>query len=195
VNDGEEKMKGRRRNEALDAAVAVARELGLPVRAPVVLRESSSVIVLLAPGGPVARVAGLTAAVRDNRAHRTRELAVARRLAAVGAPVVAPYEPAGPHEHAGQLVTLWQEAATEPAPASDEIGTSLRACHAALCDYSGELPPLRALLDEALAVLDRSTLDRGDRALVRDGMAGVAAEGVGRTRLARRLDWLRSQLG
>jgi Phosphotransferase enzyme family len=176
VNDGEEKMKGRRRNEALDAAVAVARELGLPVREPVVLRESSSVIVLLAPGGPVARVAGLTAAVRDNRAHRTRELAVARRLAAAGAPVVAPYEPAGPHEHGGQLLTLWQKAATEPAPTADEIGASLRACHTALRTYEGELPPLRALLDEAVAVLGRSVLEAGDRALVRDGLAAVAGE-------------------
>jgi hypothetical protein len=52
-------------------------------------------------------VAGLTAAVRNNRAHRTREVAVARALAAAGAPVVAPFAPAGPHEHDGRLITLW----------------------------------------------------------------------------------------
>ena len=159
---------------AVTSAVAVAERLGVPVRDPAVLRESSSVIVLLAPGGPVARVAGLTAAVRDNRAHRTREVAVARALAAAGAPVVAPFAPAGPHEHDGRLITLWALAPGGLAEDGAAIGATLRACHAALRAYGGPLPPLRRLLDEAASVLARGALGRADAALVRDGLAAAS---------------------
>jgi len=159
---------------AVTSAVTVAERLGVPVRDPAVLRESSSVIVLLAPGGPVARVAGLTAVVRDNRAHRTREVAVARALAAAGAPVVAPFAPAGPHEHDGRLITLWALAPGGLAEDGAAIGATLRACHAALRAYGGPLPPLRTLLDEAASVLARGALGRADAALVRDGLAAAS---------------------
>ena len=161
---------------AVAAAAGAARRLGVPVRDPAVLRESSSVIVLLAPGGPVARVAGLTAAVRDNRAHRTREVDVARALAAAGAPVVAPFEPAGPHEQDGRLVTLWELAPGGPEPDGVAIGTALRACHVALRGYRRALPPLGSLLDEAIAVLERGVLEPADAELVRDGLAAVSEE-------------------
>ena len=157
-------------------AVDLARGLGLRVQDPVVLSERSSVMVRLAPGGPVARVAGLTAGVRDDLTYRTREVALARHLAAAGAPVIAPYEPAGPHERDGLIVTLWEEGADAPAPDGPELGETLRACHAALADYAGELPPLRALFEEAAEIADRGDLDAGERAVVRDGLDRVADE-------------------
>src|SRR5256885_16615016 len=155
-------MKDQRRT-VLEAAVEVARRLGIPVEEPAVLRESSSVIVALAPGGPVARVAGLTASVRDNRAHRTREVEVGRFLRDVGwirshyatklgppLPIVAPYEPAGPHEHAGQLVTLWELAPAGLEEDPSAIGPSLRWCHEALDDYGDRLPQLTTPVVQAL---------------------------------------------
>jgi hypothetical protein len=49
---------------AVTSAVAVAERLGVPVREPAVLRESSSVIVLLAPGGLEADGAAIGRALR-----------------------------------------------------------------------------------------------------------------------------------
>jgi hypothetical protein len=180
-------MKDQRRT-ALQAAVEVARRLGIPVEDPGVLRESSSVIVALAPAGPVARVAGLTAAVRDNRAHRTREVEVARFLTDVGRlrsdiatqlgprPVVAPFEPAGPHEYAGHLVTLWERAPSGLEEHPEAIGSSLRWCHEALRSYPSELPSLSTLFDEAVRVLDHGALDVSDKRLVHDGLAAAAKQ-------------------
>jgi hypothetical protein len=137
-----------------------------------VLAARSNVIVLLAPGGPVARVGGLTATVRDVREHFAREVDVARFLHAAGAPVVAPHEPAGPHERDGRALTLWELVPDGPPPGGAELGAALRACHEALRGYRGTLPPLHALLDEA-AVVARRALDGEDRALVVDGLARV----------------------
>ena len=103
----------------------------------------------LAPG-LVARVSGLVAEVRDVRAHFEREVAVARHLR--GGPVVEPHEPAGPHEVDGRAVTLWEEVPPGPAPGGAEIGRALRTCHDRLRTFAGELPPLRALLEEAAAM-------------------------------------------
>jgi hypothetical protein len=151
----------------------VAREAGLPVDRPRVLADRSNTMVLLAPGGPVARVGGLTARVRDVRHHFARELDVARFLAAGSAPAVRPAEPAGPHERDGRVVTFWELVPDGPEPGGAELGAALRACHEALRAYRGELPPLRSLLDEAAEVA-RMALHGDDRALVVDGLARVS---------------------
>jgi hypothetical protein len=83
-------------SESVDAAVWAASLAGIEGSQARVLYVGSSVIIDLGPGGVVARVGGLTAAVRDVAAHHEREVAVARWLAAVEAPVVEPWEPAGP---------------------------------------------------------------------------------------------------
>jgi hypothetical protein len=131
-------------------------------------------MVLLAPGGPVARVGGLTARVRDVGEHFAREVELARFLAAAGAPAVPPAEPAGPHERDGRVLTLWELVPDGPEPGGAELGAALRACHEALRGYRAELLPLRALLDEAAEVA-RMALDGEDRRLVVDGLARVAA--------------------
>src|SRR3954452_5094895 len=153
--------------DAVDAAVAVARELGLRVDAPRVLADRSNTMVLLAPGGPVARLGGLTARVRDVREHFGREVDIARHLAAAGAPALRPVEPAGPHELEGRVLTFWALVPDGPEPHGPALGAALRACHEALRDYPAELPPLRALLDEAGEVA-RLALYGDDRALVLD---------------------------
>lgn len=128
--------------------------------------------MLLAPGGPVARIGGLTTRVRDVREHFAREVDLARFLAAAGAPAVRPAEPAGPHERDGMVITFWELVPDGPEPGGPQLGAALRECHEALHDYRGALPPLRALLDEAAEVA-RMALDGDDRALVVDGLARV----------------------
>jgi hypothetical protein len=156
-------------------AAAVAREAGLAVAAPRVLADRSNTMVLLAPGGPVARVGGLTARVRDVREHFGRELDLARFLAAAGAPAVRPVEPAGPHERDGRVVTFWELVPSGREAGGTELGAALRACHEVLRGYRAELPPLRALLDEAGQVA-RLALAGEDRRLVLHRLARVIEE-------------------
>ena len=108
----------------------------------------------------------------------TSAVAVAERL---GAPVVAPFAPAGPHEHDGRLITLWALAPGGLAEDGAAIGATLRACHAALRAYGG--PPLPELFVRA----------RGLQVVARSGLS--AAAGDARARLPARLAWLRGQLG
>ena len=119
------------------------------MEAPEVISVRSNEIVRLAPG-LIARVSGLVAEVRDVRTHFSREVAIARHLR--GCPIVAPYEPAGPHEHGGRVITLWEEAPPGRPGDGAAVGRALRACHERLASFDGELPPLRALLDEAAAL-------------------------------------------
>ena len=110
---------------AVAAAAGAARRVGVPVRDPAVLRESSSVIVLLAPGGPVARVAGLTAAVRDG-------------LAAVSAEIDAFHAPVQPLHGDASLGNalpgpLWNDW---------EDGERRAVAEAALAAYGAALPEL-----------------------------------------------------
>ena len=107
----------------------------------------------------------------------TSAVAVAERL---GAPVVAPFAPAGPHEHDGRLITLWALAPGGLAEDGAAIGATLRACHAALRAYGGPLPELFVRA-------------RGLQAVAWSGFA--AAAGDARARLHARVAWLRSQLG
>ena len=107
----------------------------------------------------------------------TSAVAVAERL---GAPVVAPFAPAGPHEHDGRLITLWALAPGGLAEDGAAIGATLRACHAALRAYGGPLPELFVRA-------------RGLQVVARSGLS--AAAGDARARLPARLAWLRGQLG
>ncbi len=133
--------------------MAAARRVGLVVVRGEVLAQRSKAIVALEPAGVVARVAmdvrlaSRTAPVA--REAYAREVAVAGRLEALGAPVLGPtkHVPPGPHAAGGRLVSLWPRL-HEPRPAQPEAaGRALRACRAAL-DRVSDLPPLW-LLDEA----------------------------------------------
>lgn len=136
---------------ALRAAVAVARELGLAVTDPEILRDRGNLIVHLRPSPVVARVATLSQALRPDLGRLAREVAVARFLAEAGAPVVGPsteVDP-GPHVHDGLSLSFWRYVDdTGSAPDPAEAGRRLRICHEALTGCETTERPL-ALLDEA----------------------------------------------
>jgi hypothetical protein len=76
--------------EAVSAVVALAREHGLRVERPLVLRDVVNVVVDLTPSGVVARTSGLIGERRGAEEHAAREVSVASFLAAAGAPVGRP---------------------------------------------------------------------------------------------------------
>ena len=144
------------RRDPLSAAVAVARDHGLRVDDPVVLRDRLNVLIHLRPAPVVARVAGTIAKVRPGTEFARHEVDVAGHLAAAGAPVVAPSPelPPGPHERAGHVITFWEHVPDRGPADPRAAGAALRECHAALRAYPGDLP-LLGRLSEAEALLAR----------------------------------------
>ena len=144
---------------ALAAALVLGAQHGLPTQAPEVLLDGSNLLVRLAPAPVVIRVATFTAFIRhDPSPYLRREVSLASYLAGVGASVVPPCDEIapGPHLVDGWWMTAWRHvphdatavaAVSELLPALDEL-------HAALAEYSGELPvlgPATSDLDLALA--------------------------------------------
>ncbi len=153
---------------AIEAAVAVARGLGLSVDAPRELGTWSNHVVHLAPAPVVARIATLTSRIRPGGAWLEDELAVCAWLAERGAPVLPPTDACdpGPHERNGFRMTLWSSVEpVEPVPA--EAGAELRELHEALIAFPRELrswdplPEVEAIagyLDHSGAVADAEAL-------------------------------------
>jgi hypothetical protein len=130
---------------AVKAAVEVAAEHGLVSEDPVVLRDAWHVLVHLRPLPLVARVSsGRPYPEGPSEDGVIHELAVASHAARAGAAVVPPSDllDPGPHRRGGHVVAFWkyvgQPREVEPVAA----GEALRAIHAALADYDGELPSL-----------------------------------------------------
>ncbi|MCZ2846946.1 phosphotransferase [Modestobacter sp. VKM Ac-2978] len=128
--------------QAVAAAVAVARQHGLPVEVPALLSWGVNAVVHLRPAPVVARVAVYTPLLRPEiRRPFTRELALAAALTAAGAAVVPPSDllPPGPHEHDGLTVSFWRHVDVSPdRPTAEQAGRSLAELHEVL----GTLPPL-----------------------------------------------------
>ncbi len=85
-----------------------------------------------------------------------RELAVARFLAAQGAPVAAPLAEAGPHQLADGVVTLWPWIDHDRVAGDDDAelaGATLAALHRAFAGYDGALPPYTDALDGVALLL------------------------------------------
>jgi hypothetical protein len=160
---------------AMQAAMAVARQLDIGCSEPTILRHSQHVSIRLFPSDVVARV--LQAEQPEAERQLCRELAVARHLVQKGAPVVGPTStiPAGPYFQAGFAMTLWPF--VKHVPADDENrehmasgASALRRIHSALADFPDELPSVmtkiagcRDLLEDqsalpALAGTDRAFL-------------------------------------
>jgi hypothetical protein len=140
---------------ALDAAVAVAREHGLPTQDPRIVRDLTNVIVHLAPAPVVARVSLVLASVRDP-ASLAQQVELAQFLVAAGAPVAAPAEEVdpGPHEHGGLQVTFWRYVEHDRARLDGPAAMrALREVHTALAGYDGVLPSADRL-EEVRRVLD-----------------------------------------
>src|SRR5690348_4223058 len=132
--------------------MAVAREHGVACDAAARIAAGSNVLVHLKPAPVVARVMTGTAVLHDDPAQwLAREVAVGAFLAGTGL-AVAPSDllPPGPHERDGMWMTMWEfvahdEQAAPPEPG--ELGRSLRALHAALAGFPGDLAPLSAIRD------------------------------------------------
>ena len=147
---------------AVEVAVSVARDVGLRVDEPVVLRDLTNVLVRLDPSPIVARVPQTLSRLRG-RDWFELEIRAVSWLARSGAPVVAPttvVDP-GPHERDGHLVSFWDvlDHATDRFDAA-AAGQALRALHDALASYPEELPAFHRLdeIDRLLALLRPSPL-------------------------------------
>jgi len=163
--------------EAIEAAVGVARELGLRVRDPLVLRDLTNVLVHLAPAPVVARVPVTFARLRG-RAWLTKELELVASLHDAGLPVAGPVQdvPAGPHERGGFFVTLWAYVENDGDARLDGAGAglALRQIHEALEGADPDGLDHYARLDE-LAVLVRTLdLDAGELSLLERGLDAAA---------------------
>jgi hypothetical protein len=138
---------------AVAAAQAVAREHGVACDEAAPIAAGSNVLVHLKPAPVVARVMTGTAVLHDDTEQwLAREVAVAAFLAERSDLVVGPSDllPPGPHERDGFWMTMWKfvahDAQASP-PEPRELGRSLRALHAALADFPGDLAPLSEIRD------------------------------------------------
>jgi hypothetical protein len=144
--------------EAVAASVACARSLGLPADDPEVIAEGYAVRVRLHPASVVTRVVTVGRVLRgDPMPWLEREVAVARFLAAAGAPVVPPWSDPGPYLADGLEVSLWQWAEHSPGKVAPAVfGVLLGELHAALASYEGDLPPLVGPLTDISSALTLS---------------------------------------
>jgi hypothetical protein len=164
---------------AVGAAVTVAAEHGLRCSEPVVLSDSSNVVVHLAPSPVVARVATTTGLVRSNvAATMAKDLALADYLAGQGAAVVAPSPelPTGPHTSGGYPVTFWTcvEHEQDHTFRPEEVGPLLAELHHHLRDFPGDLPDAPPL-DVPLIVEHLRESLTAEGLLTEDDLAGMLA--------------------
>ena len=141
---------------AVAAAVAVARQRGLRVEDPVVLRDAWHVLVHLRPLPIVARVSSpLPYPEGPDPAGIVRELDVASWCARAGCAVVPPAAEvdAVPYHENGHVLTFWRYVEPYDDPDPRAAGRALHAIHEALADYDQALPAFghpeetRAMLD------------------------------------------------
>ncbi len=144
------------------AAIALARQLGLPDADPQVLSSRGNLLVRLCPAPVVARMATLTAqSRREPAAWLAREASVAGYVAARGGPAVSPTSMVlpGPYWQDGLAVTLWDYVPPSPLrPKPAEAGAALARLHhtAAGCRAElGYLTPAREQISDGLAALER----------------------------------------
>jgi Phosphotransferase enzyme family len=155
--------------QSLATAIEIARDYGLTVNAPTMLRSTNNVVAWLNPSPVVAKIDA------GRSSHLARELAVALELTARGASVVAP-SPVPPPEvyrPSGVDITFWTY---HPQDDSREIPVDVMAeemhqLHQALSQlslplkkslppYTEELAEVRSLLETADALPQVSDSDR-----------------------------------
>ncbi len=168
TTDPSRPFEGHRRHDdptpaALDAALGLARSLGLYVEEPRILADGFWLMVHLYPAPVVARVSTYTARVRPAVEYLTREIDVMTHLAGVGAPVVAPSAelPPGPHRWNGHDISFWTflDVVADRWVGLGECSALLADLHTALADYPRELQvfgPTAHDLPHCLAELHRA---------------------------------------
>ena len=125
----------------------------------VVLAGGSNVLVHLKPAPVVARVMTATAVLHEDvESWLGQEVGVGEFLANRGL-AVSPTRliPPGPHQREGLWMTLWDYVPHEsggPLPGASELGCSLRALHAALAHFPGDLEDLLGIQEWLGHLLD-----------------------------------------
>jgi Phosphotransferase enzyme family len=150
-------------------AIEIARDHGLTVNVPFMLRSTNNVVAWLDPSPVVAKIGA------GRASHLSRELAVALELTALGAPVVAPspvppptvYRPSGvditfwiyhPQDESGEMpVDVMAEAMHEIHRALSQLSVPLKK---SLPPYTEELAKARSLLETPAALPQVSDSDR-----------------------------------
>ncbi|MFG1702814.1 phosphotransferase [Nonomuraea sp. M3C6] len=167
---------------AVAAAVAVAREHGVRVREPVMLKDSFNLRIHLRPAPLVARVPTVTALGRSRPAEALRrELEVVSYLHGQGVPVVPPSDllPAGPHLRDGVCVSFWAHVEHDLGyQVTPEVaGRALAELHEGLRGFSGELPYLGPVLDEPVRLIElvADVVGPGVAGRLREAHAGLAS--------------------
>ena len=162
----------------MDAAVAVAREAGLDVREPRLLRDLTNVLVHLSPEPVVARVPMTFTRLRG-RNWIERELELTRFLARSGAAIAGPCRSVapGPYERDGFLVTLWEyvEHDRERPLDARRAGEALREVHERLAAAPARGLQHFAWLEEIETLVGLLRLSSAERSLFRDALAASRA--------------------
>jgi len=160
-----------RAEQAMAAAVAVARAHGVAVEEPTVLADGANLVVHLRPAPLVVKLALTTHLVREPAAWLARELAVAAHLDGAGVPVVRASEllPATVHERDGQVMTFWRHLPHDPAAVihPDALGLLLRELHGALATCTVPLTRLATPLQDVGRFLQARGSDGMRRAFER----------------------------
>ena len=163
---------------AVDAAVAVARETGLDVREPRLLRDLTNVLVHLAPEPVVARVPMTFTRLRG-RDWIERELELTAYLAGAGAAIAGPCRSVapGPYERDGFLVTLWEYVEHERERTLDarRAGEALREVHDLLADAPTHGLEHFAWLEEVETLVGLLDLPAEERGLFTEALAASRA--------------------
>jgi hypothetical protein len=178
---------------AARAAVDVAARCGVQCACPRLLHHSNNIVWHLAPAPVVAKVAA-SGHRKGGPASLTRELEVARFLAARDAPTTRPscVLPAGPHQAHGAVVSLW-EYCVHDASVEVDAGSAIRALaevHAALAGYDGLLPSFTIQIEDAGRILadhPLPALASDDRAFLTETHLRLCAALAGRPLVMRPL--------
>lgn len=161
-------------DDEIAAVRAICHDLGLGHVTPAILKAAHHTTLRLDPLGLVARVQ-TSGDHAEAGVRAMREIAVARHLAARGAPVIAPCDArlAGPHTTPSGVVTLWPYVDHQRMADEDDAlvaATALAAVHDGLADYPGNLPRYTRGLDRCWTMLSPGRhgdgLSREDRALL-----------------------------
>jgi hypothetical protein len=156
--------------------VTVARRYGLRVEQPVVLSDSNNVVVWLAPSSVVAKVG------TGHHGRLDHELAVAKHLAALRAPIVPPSRevPGEVYVCDGFELTFWEY---HPRREEDidprRLAHALFELHEGLASYDGDIPSYRAELEAVGQLLVEGSrvraLKDSDRTLLVDRLDALVA--------------------
>lgn len=141
---------------AVGTCVQIAKSYGIETSQARVLRDTTNVVVHLAPAPLIARVSMTLGPVRGVQSL-INEVRFATHAHSREAPVAPPTDafPAGPHRRNGFLVTFWALVDHDPERALDRaaVGRALRALHDAVADLRLDLPSFDRL-DEVEALLE-----------------------------------------